>query len=207
MDPKSAGAAGRREVVYFVGNRFRKKERNSLPAITSNQRYVTNQAGVTLAEMMVYLGILSILVMLLLPIIHVILKPQEIYTQIRLEREAALFFRQTEIEVNAALQYTIHDGHAPVDVDKLILHMGDDSITYYQQGQKIIRTISSQPRGGHIEMAHFVKEFAVSSITDRLFQISLTMEDNGLEYKIERMMGLKVYYQPEGLDETSVNYD
>lgn len=148
------------------------------------------------------MGILSLLVLLLLPIMHTFLKPKAILTQIRLEREAALFFRQTEVEVYEAFRYAVRYGPTPFHAHQLILYMDEGNLTYFKQGEKIIRTVSSQPYGGHLEMAHFVKDFRVLPVDDRLFQISLTLADNGLEYKVERMMGLKTAHHPEEVEET-----
>lgn len=146
-------------------------------------------------EVVSYLGILFLLILLLLPIIHAFFNSSPIYTQIRLEREAAIFFRHTEHELVEAFEYQIQKATNPFEQDQLMLMTESGIYRYSRKGNKAVREKLGQAQGGHLEMAHFVKELKFSVVNQRMLFISLTLEENGVQYTVDRLMGLKINKQ------------
>lgn len=129
------------------------------------------------------------LVVILFPILHTFFKPSPIFTQIRLEREAYLFFQHTEIEVQESKSYHIKS-------NKLHLYSDSGEKTYEQYGDKIRRRKQGE---GHLAMGQFVKEVRFTPVNENVFHVSLKLEENNIEYELERWMGLKI----NGTDEDS----
>ncbi|GGK19382.1 hypothetical protein GCM10010965_10560 [Caldalkalibacillus thermarum] len=144
---------------------------------------LSKQEGLTLVELMVYMGLLGGVCLTVFPVLSFFLEvPQSWQKTVRLQREAQIFFQQFEREVQQSQQYVLENNKR--------IHFFDqhDQITYEKHGDVIRRQLNHE---GHVVMCQFVREITFEPVTQQLFKAELTLEKEGALFHTERWIGLR----------------
>lgn len=143
---------------------------------------VPSSSGHTIAELLLYLGLIVSLTMVLFPLLQQIrTTATHDLAQLRLDREWQLFIQQLEREVNEAEWYAVHNG-------KLELGVNNQLVTYERYGNVVRRRVFGE---GHIIMCQYVRYLTWQPINPQLFRLEMTLAHQGKERFRERLLALR----------------
>lgn len=136
--------------------------------------------------------LLALLCSVAFPTLHKVADPTK-SSDIRLQREAQLFFQQFEQEMNQASEYDINNG--------ILCAISQDGLYCYEQYRDIVRR--RKDGTGHFVMAQYVESINFERINSRMFNVELHVSKDDNDYKVNRLISLKIGDQP--INETQEN--
>lgn len=163
-----------RELKGMVANR---QGRRAGIIFSSTQR----NAGYTLTEVIIYLGLFSMLITITSPFVHYYMKV-DLLEQLPLEREVQIFFQQLEREVHSGAAYSIQGG-------RLIISTTEGHISFQQLGSNVRRQVNGT---GHVVMLQHVESIAWREIDAMLFEVAVELSLGEQSYQVRRVIGLRV---------------